>query len=231
MKRLLIILTLSVWVGLAGPAAADLKTFEANETWSKGTFAGTVNWDRCVAGHCEWFPFVVTMPIESPRCDGSELIGDGPSRDDTVIAWSGGKKTSNGTVAFSVKDVPIGRAGYGQRACLAVFFTVKEREQVCVVQAPIFGQDPLDCPLVIQYRRIVIQDSIMSVRKEMTTSQAKTIAKGLLARKYGRSWRRGVSKQIQCRPTASAFSCSARWKERVRGKLVSRRGVVSVPAG
>lgn len=233
MKRLIPLLAIAGLLAFTASANADLTKYEANEDWSLGQFAGDVTWTECTASYCSWIPFIVTVPIESPRCDGSELLDS--QRDDRNIVWNGGGRNQNGTVPIEVTDAPIRRGGYGQRACLGVQYSVMERNPICEAQAPIFGEDPNDCPLEVQYRHRLIQSVAMAVAKpdpepdpepepSMTLVEAKILAKGKLAKKYGKSWRRGKAKKVTCQELTTIFNCKATWKFKAK----KRKGSVTV---
>lgn len=132
----------------AGQASASSGEFTrtwADESWSKGSIAGSANWTDCQAGFsCSWLATVTAQPsLPVYRCLGDEAIDSDPN---TEVVWTS-NQTSNTSVTFDLQQASILRGVQGQRVCLSVIYGFWQRDPICVAQAPILGQDPLVvCP-------------------------------------------------------------------------------------
>ena len=87
----------------------------------------------------------VAPSLPAYSCQGDEFFDSDPN---TRVVYSGGARPGPGTAAFNLPDAFILSGVYGQRACLSAIVTVSAQQAVCIVQAPILGQDPHACPFV-----------------------------------------------------------------------------------
>lgn len=137
----------------AEPTGA-LTIAESNSVWTRAHIAGSISENGQFAGYgpdypaslVQWIPVVTVAPsLPAYGCQGDEFFDSDPN---TRVVYSGGAQPGPGTVAFDVPDAFILSGVYGQRACLSEVVTVSAQQAVCIVQAPILGQDPHACPFV-----------------------------------------------------------------------------------
>jgi hypothetical protein len=131
-----------------------LTTAEADSAWTTAHIAGSMAEDGKFAGYgpdypaylIEWRPVVTVAPsLPAYTCHGDEALDSDPN---TKVVYWGATQTAPGAVPFDVPDAAILTGVYGQRACLSEVATVSAQQAVCIVQAPILGQDPHACPFV-----------------------------------------------------------------------------------
>jgi hypothetical protein len=65
--------------------------------------------------------------------------------------------------------------------------------------------------------------------QQLTAARAKSAAAGALLRRFGRSWRKGSSKQLTCSPLGPKFNCKVSW--RYHAKRYMGRVLVSESSG
>jgi hypothetical protein len=165
----------------------------------------------------------VQPTLPAYHCLGDEVLDSDPN---TYMVWSGGNHGANEIASFDISDVPILYGVQGQRLCLSVIETRRMRDPLCVVQAPILGIDPNDCPLVDKFFSHVVATTLLSLAPPPASTVLPTndpgepapairparVAKAALARRFGRRWRRGRAKRIGCRPTARGSACRVSWR-------------------
>lgn len=164
MKKTIGLVTALAALALAQAAAGysgEITRADANDTWTRGSLAGSVNWTDCSGSFCSWLPVATVQPaLPTYNCRGDEGIDSDPN---TVPVWSGGTRTANGLASFDVTEVPIVAGVHGQRLCLTAIEKVRMRDPVCVAQAPILGMDPNDCPLIDRIVGRVITSRFLTV--------------------------------------------------------------------
>jgi hypothetical protein len=123
MRTRLAVLALAVVVAvLVAPSAAAysgaITRAHANDTWTRGSIAGYVDWTDCGSDPCSWLPIATVQPVlPAYGCRGDEALDSDPN---TRNVWNGGGRTANGTATFDLADVPILSGVHGQRLCLSV---------------------------------------------------------------------------------------------------------------
>jgi hypothetical protein len=228
-----------------------LTTAEADGAWTKAHIAGSMTEDGKFAGYgpdypaylVDWRPVVTVAPsLPAYACRGDEFFDSDPN---TRVVYTGLTQTAPGTVSFDVPDAAILTGVHGQRACLSEVATVSAQQAVCIVQAPILGQDPHACPFVNNITtRFVAGKAITQAPApqptpvptptptptpsptptpeptpslKLTRGEAISEARKALRRRY-RSFRRGRARRITVLTTANParHRCRARWTYRSR---------------
>lgn len=168
MRKTTAALAVVIAMGMLGAGSTSSLAFSgqvvrahANETWTRGSLAGSITWNDCGPSFCSWLPAATVQPsLPAYACDGTEVLDSDPA---TVPIWNGGRRTRNETASFDLTDVPIVAGVYGQRICLSVVETVRLRDPICVAQAPILGMDPNDCPLVDRIAQRPVTSALLTV--------------------------------------------------------------------
>lgn len=147
-RGIAVLAVLMATLGVVSSASASSGEFTralADPTWTKGSLAGSATWTDCQQGFpCKWLPYVSVQPsLPSYACHGDELIEDDPN---VRIAWTGGNQSTNSMLGFDLPSVNILHSVQGQRVCLSAIYGFWRRDPVCVATAPVFGDDPEDCP-------------------------------------------------------------------------------------
>lgn len=161
-KPLLALLAALVTAGLlAGPASASTGTITrayADPSWTKGSLAGSVTFDECQPGFaCSWLAYATVQPsLPSYYCNGKEWLEY--SDRNIRMVWSQGGLTANGTTGFDLPSASILPAVHGQRLCVSVVYDFWRRDIVCVATAPVFGDDPNNCP----YEKVIVSKALAS---------------------------------------------------------------------
>ncbi len=207
MKRLVLTITVILALGLTGTASAyidgnatiEVKGAYANDTWTELTIENIKFGYPDFDGDGKWYGLVTVEP-NATGCPTN--LFDGPVNN----VWSTGFQTSPTTVQSGPKTFPLDGA-YGQRLC---FYVVQMRSNSAVDSGYMGAQ-------------------LLEVRPDtpdpgMTKAEARIIAKSKLAKKYGRSWRKGKARKVTCQPLSTIYNCKATW--RYGGK--SRKGSVIV---
>ena len=222
------------WILLAEPASASsgqINHAYANQDWTRGSFAMSVTWTDCGSGPCSWLPVATVQPtLPSYSCHGDEALDSDPN---TRNVWSGGNQSANGTVATDISDVPILSGVQGQRLCVSVIEQRQIRDPVCVAQAPVFGMDPNDCPFINQIVYHVLATKLLTLQPgtaaqaggdALTKSTARKSARRALKRKFGRRYKRGKRKRLNCaKKSETKFKCRVKWvydNDKYKGKVV-----------
>jgi len=225
--------------GASASSTGNFTKATTDPTWTTGDVAGSVRWDSCpVTGESKcvyWKPFVLLQPaLPSYSCAWEDAWDDGGDRNIRAI-WAGATRTSPGAdESFDLPNTPLLAGVQGQRVCLVAIIPTKIPDQACISQSKVFeqlGYPPLDCPLKDGLTGEVIGQSLLTekVAEEptpptLTLAKATAIAKGRLAKKYGRSWSTGSKKTVSCQEKSALFVCSAKWKYKTK----TRRGSVLV---
>jgi hypothetical protein len=165
----------------------------------------------------DWLPVVTVAPsLPSYTCHGNELLDADPN---TKVVYSGAKRTAPGTASIDVPDAAILAGVYGQRACLSEVATVSAQQALCIVQAPILGQDPHACPFVNKIVTRSVAGKTMALAPASTPPALKDTTAPSLAVTGGGAQRvihlRGVRVVVSC----PAEACAATAK----GKVLVRR--------
>lgn len=244
-------LCLTLLAGVSSATASSTGGFTqavADPAWTTGRISGEASWAKCSVkspGKCSWWrPFVMIQPaLPSYRCSWEYAWDSGGDRNIRVL-WAGKSQSApGGKQTFDIPDASLLAGVQGQRACLVALTPVEVPDQLCIAQNEVFigmGLPPIKCGLVQRITGEVIAESLLTEERKneprptprMTRREAMIVAKGRLARKYGRSWKRGKAKRVNCREMTRLFNCKATWKTKVkRGKKVrwkKRRGSVTV---
>ena len=255
-KRLAVGALAAAILGIA-PASATaeptgtLTTGEADGAWTKAHIAGSMTEDGKFAGYgpdypaylVDWRPVVTVAPnLPAYGCRGDELFDSDPN---TRVVYTGPTQTAPGTVSLDVPDAAILTGVYGQRACLSEVATVSAQQAVCIVQAPILGQDPHACPFVnnVRTRSVAGKMIAQAAAPQPTTVPTPTVtppptpmptptstpsvklargeaisqARKVLRHRY-RSFRRGHARRMTALETANPAQrrCRAKWTYRSR---------------
>jgi hypothetical protein len=120
--------SLALVTSAAVASSGSFSSAIANPAWTQGSIAGSVTWDQCGSGLCDWTPVVVVDPILEPCSSPLE------SQYNARTIWNAGGQSANGTISFSVPTTPILNGVYGQKACLVVVGKNMVRDQVCEIQ-------------------------------------------------------------------------------------------------
>jgi hypothetical protein len=207
--------------GLMGSAAqasyVSYSQAEADPQWITGSFKGEIVWDACTPKACRWTPHLFVIPTAS-SCDATRQSDTGEGR----FVWSGPTRTTAGTFPFEASGGII-RGLRGQKTCMVATYLRERRDVLCE-----FDNPASSCPTVVDEWAMTVGSSVAlveAVPPETTPQEALILARGLFARKYGRSWRVGKQKRIRCQSMTTVYRCSARWRV---GKSI-RRGTVAVP--
>lgn len=111
-------------VAVSAPSAfgstAQIVKASVNSSWTRGTFAGTVEWSGCAHGpktvECAWVPYAaIATGNSSEACESS-------SRD---ALWEGQRQAAVGSQSFEVTEVPLDGSG-GKVLCLGLIETIVE---------------------------------------------------------------------------------------------------------
>lgn len=87
----------------------------ATSDWSRGSFAGSVNWTDCNAG-CDSYLVLVYNEPAVYTCHASDWKEE--SDPNIRQVWNSGSQTSNRTIPIEANDVELLPGIYGQRLCM-----------------------------------------------------------------------------------------------------------------
>jgi len=215
MKKLLVLASTAVTVvaltaSTASAETAEIQGAKASVDWTKGSVTNvSVTMDLCGsdgAPTCKWTGLAGVMPAANGSCP-PDWYEDGDAAE-LKMFWAAPPQTANGTVSSGPREFTLNGA-HGQRVCayLDRTFTLTNFEtswdlvnallQVDVPVEPDPDPDPLPT---------------------MTVAEATILAKGKLAKKYGKSWKKGTSKKVTCKELTTTFNCKASWKFKQKKK-------------
>ena len=195
MKRLILTITMVLSLGFTasvnayvdGNATIEVKGAYANDTWTELTIENIKFGYPDFDGDGKWYGLVTVEP-NATGCPTN--LFDGPINN----VWSTGFQTSPTTVQSGPQPYPLGGA-YGQRLC---FYVVQMRANGAIDSGYMGAQ--------------LLQVKPAAPDPGMTKGEATIIAKSKLAKKYGKSWRKGTSRKVTCRPLSTIFNCKASWR-------------------
>jgi hypothetical protein len=175
MRRVIVAVAIMAGLVAAPSTQASTGTFTrafTNATWTQGSLAGSVTWTDCQPSFsCRWLAVITAQPsLPSYSCWGDELFDSDPN---TRQVWAG-SGTSNGTIAFDVPNADILQGVQGQRVCLSAVYDYWRQNPVCVVQAPILGMDPADCPFEAFLATKVLSSTLLTVPPPPAATPAPT---------------------------------------------------------
>ena len=253
MKHLMLALALTTLLAAVAPAATattgTITRAYATPDWTKGDLAGAATWTDCNTPGCSWTPYATVQPATPDyRCLGDEFFDSDPN---TREVWGGGQRTTNGSASFDLPSVSILTGVYGQRLCLMAIEKVRIQDPVCLVQYPVLGLDPSTCPMVDRLVDRVLATALLSVlapavvspappsqpqmmvpptpsqEPRLANRKATTHAKAKLAKQFGKRWRKGKKRTVNCaRESATKLRCKASWRysgERMKATVVVTR--------
>ncbi len=87
----------------------------ATSDWSRGSFAGTVNWTDCNAG-CNSYLILVYAEPAVYTCHAEDWLEE--SDPNIRQVWNSGGQTTNKTISFEQTNVSLIPGVYGQRVCM-----------------------------------------------------------------------------------------------------------------
>jgi hypothetical protein len=87
----------------------------ASPDWSRGSFAGSVNWVDCNTG-CDSYNILVYNEPSVYVCEATDWQHE--SNPNIRQVWRSGSQTSNGTIPFEASNVALLRGVFGQRLCV-----------------------------------------------------------------------------------------------------------------
>jgi len=172
---------------LDGDVTVEVTGAYANNDWTEVSIENITFGYPDFDGDGKWYGLVGVEPNATgcPR----DIFKEG-----TNNVWTTGFQTTPKTLSSGPRTYPL-NGSHGQRLC---FHLVQMRANGVIENeyrgAKLFEVKPPEPP------------------PSMTTSEAKLIAKGKLARKFGKSWKRGQNKRVTCRELTTIFNCKADWK-------------------
>lgn len=233
---------LSLLMTMGSVASASTGSFSkavTNTDWTKAQISGTVSWGGCTLSsqiaafhsgpsRCDsWFPVVMVQPaLPSFQCSWRSAW---ESNRDIWQVWRGETQTSPGKrQSFNLSNAQILPGVQGQRVCLVALVFQRVTDETCKAiqyERQYMGLPTRTCQLIPEVSGEVISQSLLSEARPLGKNEAVRVAKVALGRKYGKSWRGGTNKKVQCRQSKTTFRCTAIWTSGGKPK----RGTVSVP--